>query len=117
MEPNRPPARPSWHWVPKPVGVSGLEEWCKWLNFLDAILTSRALTGGRHTEFNLFMRLLWDISPLLFGTAKFWLFWLGLKCLERTVLLHRFREMVLQGVFVVFLLVFLWHLYVISLPG
>lgn len=115
---NKTPApRPSWHWVPRPVGISGLEEWCKWLNFIDAILTSRALTGGRHTELNLLMRSLWNVSPLLYGTAKFWLFWFGLKCLERATLHHRTREGLLHGLFVVFLSVFLWHLYVLSSPG
>lgn len=104
--------RPSWR-VPRPEGALGLEEWCKWLNFLDAILTAHALTEGRHTEWNFFMRLLWNTTPLAYGTAKFWLFWFGLKCLERAA---EHRVQLLQGVFVVFLLVFLWHLFVLVPP-
>ena len=115
-----PPLNPrrSWHWVPVPKGASGLEDWCHWLNFLDGILTAHALTGGRFVEFNLLMRGAWKASPLVYGTLKFWLFWFGLKCLEKASLDHgtqRVRETVLQGVFLVFLLVFLWHLFVLSI--
>lgn len=115
-----PPITPrySWHWVPRPTGATGLEEWCHWLNFLDGILTSHALTGGRFTELNGLMSRAWGVSPLVYGTLKFWLFWFGLKCLERASVGHGangVRVRVLQGIFAVFLLVFLWHLFVLSL--
>lgn len=118
LPPRVPRVQGSWHWVPRPKGADGLEEWCQWLNFLDGILTAHALTGGRFTEFNLLMRGAWDISPLAYGTLKFWLFWFGLKCLEKDSLTQGtglFREKALQGLFIVFLLVFLWHLVVLSL--
>jgi hypothetical protein len=89
------------------------------LNFLDGILTTHALTGGRFTELNLLMRGAWAVSPLVYGTLKFWLFWFGLKCLEHATITrdaHKVRERVLQGTFAVFLLVFLWHLFVLSHP-
>ena len=88
------------------------------MNFLDGILTAHALTGGRFTELNGLMSRAWEVSPLLYGTMKFWLFWFGLKCLERASVskgAQRVRERVLQGIFLVFLLVFLWHLFVLSL--
>jgi len=110
--------RLSWYWIPRPAGASGLEEWCHWLNFLDGILTAHALTGGRFTELNLMMRGAWDLSPLVYGTLKFWLFWFGLKCLKRAAVstgAHKVRERVLQGIFAVFLMVFLWHLFVLSI--
>lgn len=116
-----PPAIPraSFHWVPRPTGANGLEEWCQWLNFLDGILTAHALTGGRSTELNFLMRKAWDASPLIYGTLKFWLFWFGLKCLERVAVLGKgpqnVRETILKGIFMVFLTVFLWHLFVLSL--
>lgn len=115
-----PPATPrmSFRWVPRPRGANGLEEWCQWLNFLDGILTAHALTGGRFTELNWLMRRAWEVSPLVYGTLKFWLFWFGLKFLERTALTSKavlnVREMVLKGVFLMLLLVFLWHLFVLS---
>lgn len=119
LPPPPPMPRHSWHWVPRPKGANGLEEWCQWLNFLDGILTAHALTGGRFTELNGLMSRAWNISPLAYGTLKFWLFWFGLKCLERTALVREgtqaVRETILKGVFLVFLLVFLWHLFVLSL--
>lgn len=115
-----PPTTPklSWHWVPRPRGATGLEEWCQWLNFLDGILTAHALTGGRFTELNLMMRKAWEVSPLLYGTMKFWLFWFGLKCLEHAGISEgdqTVRERVLQGIFLVFLLVFFWHMFALSI--
>lgn len=118
IPPPPPSPKLSFHWVPRPQGATGLEEWCQWLNFLDGILTSHALTGGRFTELNGLMSRAWGVSPLLYGTMKFWLFWFGLKCLERASVskgAQRVRERVLQGIFLVFLLVFLWHLFVLSL--
>jgi hypothetical protein len=108
--------RLSWFWVPRPTGVSGLEDWCKWLNFLDGLLTAHALTGGESVELNILMRKAWDVSPLVYGTLKFWLFWFGLKALERSVPTgSHLRESVLRGIFVTFLLVDLWHLFVLSI--
>lgn len=96
-----------------------MEEWCQGLNFLDGILTAHALTGGRFTELNLMMRKAWEVSPLFYGTMKFWMFWFGLKFLERTAPVGQnggtVRETVLRGIFLVFLMVFLWHLFVLSI--
>jgi hypothetical protein len=116
LPPPPPIPKVSWYWVPRPTGVSGLEEWCKWLNFLDGILTTRALTTGRASEFNVFMRAAWEASPLLYGTLKFWLFWFGLKCLERSSH-HTLRMRLIRGIFFVFLCVFLWHLCVLQFSG
>lgn len=99
-----------------PTGVLGLESWCLWLNFLDGMMTAHALTGGRHLELNILMRFAWQVSPFLYGTLKFWLFWLGLKLLERTAHkrdAHQERIRILWGVFLVLSFVFLWHLWVV----
>jgi len=108
-----------WSWVPSPTGVTGLEEWCLWLNFLDGLLTAHALAGGNQIEeINLLMRGAWAVSPVLYGTLKFWLFWFGLKMLERAAEkrgAHQVRVRVLRGVFVVFSLVVMWHLRVTAL--
>lgn len=118
LPPPAPVPKYSWHWIPRPRGANGLEEWCQWLNFLDGILTAHALTGGRFTELNLPMRGAWRVSPLFYGTLKFWLFWFGLKCLEHAAIskgAQTVRERVLQGIFLVFLLVFLWHMIALSI--
>lgn len=107
-----------WSWVPRPTGISGLEDWCLWLNFLDGLMTTHALAGGRYVELNVLMERAWRVSPLLYGTLKFWLFWLGLKLLERAAIKRgsqHVRERVLHGIFAVFLLVIVWHLRVLSL--
>ena len=108
--------RVSWNGIPVPAGVSGLEDMCLWLNFLDGLLTAHALTSGHYTELNVMMRTAWSVSPLLYGTLKFWLFWLGLKMMERSALKrnnHKVRERVLIVVFGLFLLVLMWHLRVL----
>lgn len=108
--------RPSVGLMLLPTGVAGLESWCLWLNFLDGMMTSRALAGGQYLELNALMRGAWWVSPFLYGTLKFWLFWIGLKTLERTAHkrdAHQLRVGILWVVLGLFSLVFAWHMWVL----
>ena len=117
MDPKEEAAtRKSWDWVPRPEGVAGLEDWCRWLNFLDGILTAHALTDGRNAEFNPLMSGAWEVSPLLYGSLKFWIFWIGLKSLERASRRGSgLRLRALRAVFWVFALVVSWHVCVLAI--
>lgn len=122
MDPTVKPKDQHWVPVPLPTGVRGLQDLCKWLNYIDGILTAHALTQGSSTELNLFMRKAWETSPLVYASLKWWLFWLGLNLLERSFIdggnmdgVHTRRNL-LRGVLGVFTLVLVWHVMILRFP-
>ena len=123
MDPTIEPKDRYWVPLPLPTGVRGLQDMCKWLNYIDGILTAHALTEGSSTELNIFMRKAWEASPLVYATLKWWLFWVGLKLLERSVLDLELvdgkntRRNLLRIIFGVFSMVLVWHVIILRFPG
>ena len=96
-----------------PTKVRCLEGLCEGLNFVDGTLTAHALSQGTSTELNWFMRASWGVSPLLFATLKWGLFWVGLMLLERASPTNRVR--CLYGVGTLFFLLLCWHGWVLNI--
>ncbi len=95
-----------------------LEDCCQWLNVVDGILTAQALTKSPHVlEINLFMSRLWTASPALYGVAKFWIFWLGLRILHRSTCKEpaKVRRHILLAIGVTFMTINIWHAYIYRL--
>ena len=110
--PNGETELPGPGWVCGLSKAYGLELICWWLNSLDGLLTTCALVRRRSVELNVIMRVSWKVSPLLYISLKFWLFWIGLRLLDSAT--HprdlQVRERILLGTITVFLVVLLWHL-------
>lgn len=111
------------YWVPfpSPTTVQGVEDVCKWLNYMDGILTAHALTQGSAVELNFFMRKAWETSPLVYAMVKWWLFWLGLNLLEKSILTSatdegHTRGKLLKFVLGVFSMVLVWHVIILRFP-
>lgn len=108
--------------VPLPTGVRGLQDLCKWLNYIDGILTAHALTEGSATELNLFMRKAWETSPLVYAALKWWLFWVGLNLLEKSILDGKHtdgintRRNLLRVILGAFSMVLVWHVIILRFP-
>lgn len=107
--------------IPIPTGVRGLQDLCMWLNYTDGVLTAHTLTRGSSTEVNWFMRAAWGVSPVVYASLKWWLFWVGLNLLERSFLvgspagdIHT-RRTLLRGVLVTFSLILVWHVTILRL--
>lgn len=122
MDPTTEPKDRFWVPLPLPTGVRGLQDVCKWLNYIDGILTAHALTQGSSTELNLFMRKAWESSPLVYAVLKWWLFWLGLNLLERSIIkpstvdgAHTRRNL-LRIIFGAFSMVLVWHVIILRFP-
>lgn len=122
MDPNSEPKDRFWVPVPTPTGVRGLQDLCKWLNYIDGILTAHALTQGSSTELNLFMRKAWESSPLVYAMLKWWLFWLGLNLLERSIVMpstvdgKNTRRNLLRIILGAFSMVLVWHVIILRFP-
>lgn len=115
MDPTKTKKR-RWGLIPLPNEVRGLEDICNWLNFVDGILTAHALTQGSSTELNWFMRSAWEVSPLAYATLKWWLFWVGLRLLEGSVLDgSKARGRILRGMLVLFSMVLVWHVIILRI--
>lgn len=82
---------------------------CYWANLLDAVFTANHLANGA-TEWNLIMRFLWTTHPVLYATAKFAFFRLGMEFVERSYPDLRHRRNALALVVLAFTLINLWHL-------
>jgi hypothetical protein len=107
--------------VPLPTGVGGLQDLCKWMNYIDGVLTAHALTQGSADELNIFMRKIWEWSPLAYAALKWWLFWVGLNLLEKSILegaipdpTHTRRNL-LRFVLGVFTTVLVWHVVILRI--
>lgn len=122
MDPTTETKDRRWVPVPLPIGVRGLQDLCKWLNYVDGILTAHALTQGTSFELNLFMRKAWEVSPLVYASLKWWLFWVGLNLLEKSVINDEVtdgvntRRNLLRGVLGAFSLVLVWHVIILRFP-
>lgn len=82
---------------------------CYWANLLDAVFTANHLANGA-IEWNLLMRFLWTTHPVLYATAKFALFRLGMEFVERSYPDLRHRRNALALTVIAFTLINLWHL-------
>jgi hypothetical protein len=95
-----------------------MEECCRWLNFLDGLLTAHALSTGKYVEINVIMRVAWGMSPLAYGTLKFWLLWAGMRLLGAASMnrpdLHKVRIKIMGVTTSMFVAVVAWHLWVLS---
>jgi hypothetical protein len=91
-----------------------LEEICRWLNFVDALVTAHALTLGGFVEANPVMSKAWACHPLVYGMLKFWLFGFGvwqLRPVENdSPQVDRARGWLLRAVLVLFTLLFFHHI-------
>jgi len=122
MDPTTETKEPLWVPLPLPTGVRGLQDLCKWLNYIDGILTAHALTQGSSTELNLFMRKAWESSPLVYAMLKWWLFWLGLNLLERSIIRPTIvdgintRRNLLRVILGAFSMVLVWHVIILRFP-
>lgn len=108
-----------WAPVPLPTMLRGLQDLCKWLNYMDGVLTAYNLTSGVYTEWNPIMRKAWETSPVVYATMKWWMFWLGLQLLEKSILLDAVEEnkdtqkLLLRWVLGTFAMIIAWHIWLI----
>jgi len=82
---------------------------CYWANLLDAVYTANHLANGA-VEWNLIMRFLWTTHPILYATAKFAFFRLGMEFVERSYPDLRHRRNALLATVTAFTLINAWHL-------
>jgi hypothetical protein len=85
------------------------------MNLVDGVLTAYNLTRGNF-EMNLFMRFLWDLSPLVYATGKYFLFWAGIEIVKLESFKARDQKICLVGTFLVFFAINLWHVWLQSRP-
>ena len=113
------PKDQTWAPVLIPTDVRGLQDLCKWLNFMDAVLTTHNLTTGIYTEWNVIMRKAWETSPFVYAVLKWWLFWLGLRLLERSLLGNSVVDAknterdLLRMILGAFSVILMWHVWLI----
>jgi hypothetical protein len=82
---------------------------CYWANLLDAVFTASHLTNGA-TEWNLVMRFLWAIHPVVYATAKFVFFRIGMEFVERAFPSLSARRNALALTALAFTAINVWHL-------
>lgn len=82
---------------------------CYWANLLDAVFTANHLTNGA-TEWNLVMRFLWTVHPIVYATAKFVFFRVGMEFVERAFPNLATRRNALAITAIGFTAINLWHL-------
>ena len=82
---------------------------CYWANLLDAVFTANHLTNGA-TEWNLVMRFLWAVHPVVYATAKFVFFRVGMEFIERAFPSLTARRNALALTALGFTAINVWHL-------
>jgi len=82
---------------------------CYWANLLDAVFTANHLTNGA-TEWNLVMRFLWAVHPVVYATAKFVFFRVGMEFVERAFPSLVTRRNALALTAIGFTAINVWHL-------
>lgn len=116
---DTPTKEQKWSPVPLPTGVRGLQDLCKWLNFMDGVMTTYNLTTGVYTEWNPVMRWAWERSPICYAMLKWWLFWLGLRLLEKSIIDDSVRDAkntqryILRMILGAFSFLLAWHIWLI----
>ena len=82
---------------------------CYWANLIDAVFTANHLTNGA-TEWNLVMRFLWAVHPVVYATAKFVFFRVGMEFVERAFPSLATRRNALALTAIGFTAINVWHL-------